>query len=203
MPVAAQTTVTSNGREGPTACLDQGEVDALSFSITALNTATVSYTTPPITWNQYVGRLGDTTPPLKANIYVGVYNAGTKVILGRAFLGDISTTRNISAHNTPLARGGLSAKTVYYLEVYADPIGSIPKQVFARRCFMTGGTYTMTVAPGTQGKSSGCFSISEQTGYNWSSAQHVRNCMCGRGNTLPRFRSTQDNTAFLNALGCR
>ncbi len=182
------------------ACLDQGELDAGSLSITDLSTTTVFYTTPQITWNQYVGRLGDTTPPIRASIYAGVYNAGTKTRVGRASLGDISTTRNISARNTALARTGLSTKTVYYLEVYAEPTGSIQKQVFARRCFMTGGTYTIAAKPIASGPtegSTGCYTISPLT------QQHVRNCWCGRKTTLPLFSSTQDNTDFLNRWGCR
>ena len=62
---------------------------------------------------------------------------------------------------------------------------------------MTGGTYTMTVAPGTEGRNSGCFSISPLT------QQDVRNCWCGRKTTLPLFSSTQDNTSLLNRWGCR
>ncbi len=116
--------------------------------------------------------------------------------VGEAHLGDISSTLNISARSTPLART-VSPKTSYYLEIHAAATGSIPKQVFARRCFMTGGTYTMTVAPNTQGRSSGCFAISPLT------QQHVRNCWCGRKTTLPLFRSTQDNTDFMNRWGCR
>ncbi len=69
--------------------------------------------------------------------------------------------------------------------------------VFARRCFMTGGTYTMTVAPNTSGRNSGCFTISPLT------QQDVRNCWCGRKTTLPLFSSTQANTNWAAMWGCR
>ncbi len=90
----------------------------------------------------------------------------------------------------------LAPKTSYYVQVDVRAIG-ITEQVFSRRCFMTGGTYTMNVAPNTSGQSSGCFSISPLT------IQHVRNCWCGRKTTLPLFSSTQGNTDFLNGWGCR
>ncbi len=80
---------------------------------------------------------------------------------------------------------------------YADQSGSIPKQVFARRCFMTGGACTMNVAPNTQGRRQR--GLLDQPLH----LQDVRNCWCGRKTTLPLFSSTQDNTAFLNRWGCR
>ncbi len=74
--------------------------------------------------------------------------------------------------------------------------GSVPKQVLARRCFMTGGTYTMNVAPNTSGQNSGCFSISPLTIHD------VRNCWCGRENTLPLFTTDQANLDWLNMWNC-
>ncbi len=67
---------------------------------------------------------------------------------------------------------------------------------------MTGGTYTVNVAPGTEGQNSGCFAISEFNG-NIDAIQHVRNCWCGRKTTLPLSNSTQDNTDFRSMWGCR
>ncbi len=74
--------------------------------------------------------------------------------------------------------------------------------MFGRRCFMTGGTYTMNVAPGTQDQSSGCYSISEFKG-TMETVHHVRNCWCGRRTTLALFSKTLDNTNFLYRQGCR
>ncbi len=169
--------------------------------ITALSTSSITYTTPAITWNEYVGRLGGVSAPARTRVFHEVFKADSgrqdAVRLGRLISGGQLNTQSITA-------SGLSAKTLYYVETAVQArnadesiIESIPKQVFARRCFMTGGTYTMTVAPGTEGRSSGCFSISPLT------QQHVRNCWCGRKTTLPLFSSTQDNTNFLNMWGCR
>ncbi len=82
----------------------------------------------------------------------------------------------------------------------SNRIQSIPDQVFARRCFMTGGSYTIAANPiasgPTQG-SSGCFTISPLT------QQDVRNCWCGRKTTLPLFSSTQANNNWATMWGCR
>ncbi len=201
-PATAQTTVTSDGREGPTACLGQEEVNAANFPITALSTTSITYTTPAITWSEYVGRLGDTPAAASARIFYEVFEVG----IGRpvATANEIlSSGGQTSSRN--LTEGGLSAKTLYYVETAAvardagnNLISDIPRQVFARRCFMTGGTYTMNEDPNsTQGRNSGCFTISPLT------IQHVRNCWCGRKTTLPLFSSPQDNTDFLNRWGCR
>ena len=200
-PVVAQTTVTSAGRDGLTACLDKMQVDAGNIPITALSTTSVTFTNPNITWEKYVTRLGDVPAPAKAFVSFGVYNADTDSLIGRTF---VTLTIGQSFSSRTIQRSGLAAKTLYYLQATVqaqnardEPIQSIPDQVFARRCFMTGGTYTMNVAPGTEGRNSGCFSISPLT------QQHVRNCWCGRKTTLPLFSSTQDNTNFLNMWDCR
>ncbi len=205
-PSAAQTAVTSSGREGPTACLSQEEINAGNMPITALSTTSVTYTAPAITWNEYVGRLGDVPAPANARIIFTVYNVdagGTKPFF-------INLNSGGQANALSRNETGLSAKTLYYVDAVVHAVGAdnniisnIPTQVFARRCFMTGGTYTMNAAPGTgaQGHennfNSGCFSISPLT------QQHVRNCWCGRKNTLPLFSLPQNNTDFLNMWGCR
>ncbi len=178
------------------------EVNSTNLAITALSTTSVTYTTPVITWNEYVGRLGDTPAPASARIFYDVFKADTKRRqvgqLGQLNRGGQVGTQTVNAT-------GLSAKTLYYVETAVQardadnkPVESIPEQVFARRCFMTGGTYTMNVNPdSTQGQNSGCFTVSPLT------IQHVRNCWCGRKTTLPLFSSTQDNTNFLNRWGCR
>ncbi len=195
-PAEAQTTVTSSGRDGPMACLDQPEITAGNIPITTLSTTSLIFTHPEVTWNQYVARLGDVPAPDNATVDAKVFNSLTKQIVGGIRGGPISSGQTQSSRSETVS--GLSPKTNYYLELYVAPSGSIPKQVFARSCFMTGGNYTMTVDPNsTQGRNSGCFTISPLT------IQHVRNCWCGRKTTLPLFRSTQDNTDFLNRWGCR
>ncbi len=196
-PAMAQTTVTSNGREGPTACLSgQTEDNAGNMPITALSTSSVTFTAPAITWNEYVGRLGDTPAPSSAAVVSVVENASTNVTVGRK-PNQILAGGNFPSENQTISN--LAAKTSYYLEVRVTSTGN-PDQVFARRCFMTGGTYTIPANPiasgPTQG-SSGCFAISPLT------LQDVRNCWCGRKTTLPLFSSTQDNTNWLNMWGCR
>ncbi len=205
-PVVAQTTVTSAGRNGPTACLDKMQVDAGNIPITALSATSVTFTNPDITWNQYVTRLGDVPAPAKAFVSFGVYNADTDSLIGRIFV-TLSSGQSFSSRT--INRSDLAAKTLYYLEATvqaqdadSNVISSIPTQVFARRCFMTGGTYTMTVAPNTSGQTSGCFAISEFKG-TMDTIQHVRNCWCGRKTTLPLFGSTQDNTNWHNMWNCR
>ncbi len=194
-PAVAQTTVTSNGRDGPTTCLNQEEeVNAANLPIMALSTTSVTYSAPAITWNEYVGRLGDTTPPTSAQLIYVVKNASTDTVVGRI---PTPLTSGVTVPSQTDDISNLSTKTSYYLEVNVTS-SSHEDIVFARRCFMTGGTYTMTVDPNsTQGRNSGCFTVSPLT------IQHVRNCWCGRKTTLPLFRSNQDNTDFLNRWGCR
>ncbi len=197
-PVAAQTTVTSSGRDGPTACLSRSEVNAASLSITALSTTSVSLTTPAITWNEYVGRLGDIPAPAEANVNVAIYNAKTNALVRQS--GFVFSSTVPYAGESGTMRGlTLAPKTSYYMQVAVTSSNILP-QVFARRCFMTGGTYTIAASPiasgPTQG-STGCFTISPLT------QQDVRNCWCGRKTTRPLFSSTQDNTDWLNMWGCR
>ncbi len=166
----------------------------------------MTYTTPAITWNQYVSQLSDVPAPAAARVWFEVHNVRTGVRLATARFA-LSSDGQVETRS--LNQTGLSAKTLYYVETVVQArdaennlVPSIPDQVFARRCFMTGGTYTMNVAPGTEGRSSGCFSISEFKG-NMDTIQHVRNCWCGRKTVLPLFSSTQDNTDLLNRWGCR
>ena len=200
-PVMAQTTVTSSGREGQTACVGVAEIDAANMPITALSTNSVTVTVPEVTWSQVTAPLGDGQAPLFASIYVGVYNGNTGVLVNSTESGvpvmTISSGTDYAGGS--LSRTGLAARTPYYVEVRAVPQGR-PVQVLARRCFMTGGSYTMAVNPAS-GQTSGCFSISPRT------IQNVRNCMCGRGNNSPRvlglFTDETQNQALRDSLGCR
>ncbi|MCY4308536.1 MAG: hypothetical protein OXC57_09725 [Rhodobacteraceae bacterium] len=98
-----------------------------------------------------------------------------------------------------LSRTGLAARTPYYVEVRAVPQGR-PLQVLARRCFMTGGTYTITNLSINNG-SNGCFSISPLT------IHHVRNCLCGRGATgsvtIDGSAVSWDYSSIRSNWGCR
>ncbi len=178
--------------------MGQTEVNAANLPITTLTSNFANYSAPAVTWGQYTGRLGDTTPPASATVYHAVYNASTKASVYKSAANLVNSENNYSGESQALP--GLTAKTNYYVEVYAAASGSIPKQVFARRCFMTGGTYTISagaIASGPTEGSTGCYTISPLT------QQDVRNCWCGRKTTLPLFSSTQDNTNFLNMWGCR
>ena len=194
-PGWAQTTVTSDGREGHEACLGQAEIDATNLPITTLSTSSVTVTTPQVTWSQVLAPLGDGQAPTNAIIAVNVFNARTGAVVGNSgAVGSISSSSPTYASRS-VTRTGLTAKTLYRLEVDASPAGGTG-QIMARRCFMTGGTYTMNVNPAS-GQTSGCFSISPRT------IEDVHNCWCGRRNTLPLFSDSTENTNFVDSLGCR
>jgi len=165
--------------------------------ITALSTSSVTVTAPQVTWNQVTAPLGDGQAPLFASVYVGVYNGNTRALVNSTESGvpvmTISSGTDYAGGS--VSRTGLAARTPYYIEVRAVPQGR-PIQYISRRCFMTGGTYTMAVNPAS-GQTSGCFSISPRT------PQDVRNCWCGRRNTLQLFGDGTDNSNFLDSIGCR
>ncbi len=205
-PVAAQTTVTSNGREGQTTCVGVAEINDSNFPITAMTTSSVTVTAPQVTWSQVVAPLGDGQAPTNATITVRVYSAANRMgadnHLANGLEGTISSSSQTYAGGS-VVRSGLSENTLYYVTLEAGPAGR-DTQILARRCFMTGGTYTMNVAPGTSDGggalvTSGCFAISPRT------PQDVRNCWCGRQNNLPLFSSTSTPTqsVFRSSIGCR
>ena len=207
-PGWAQTTVTSSGREGPLTCVGEAEVDATNFPITALSTNSVTVTAREVTWSQVLAPLGDGQAPTNATITVRVYRAadgmGADNDPANGLVGTISSSSPTYAGGSA-TRSGLSQNTLYYVTLEAGPAGR-DTQILGRRCFMTGGTYTMTVAPGTSGDggalvTSGCFAISPRT------QQDVRNCLCGRGNNSPRvlglFTDETQNQALRDSLGCR
>jgi len=191
----AQTTVTSSGREGQTACVGYAEVNAENFSITALSTSSMTVMAPQVTWSQVVSQLGDRQAPTNSIISVNVFNAKTGASVGNSgAIGTISSLSPTYAGGS-VTRTGLAARTLYRVELDAGIPGGLG-QIHARRCFMTGGTYTMAVNPAS-GQTSGCFSISPRT------PQDVRNCWCARRNTLPLFGDGTDNSNFLDSIGCR
>ena len=145
-PVMAQTSVTSSGREGPTACVGVAEVNAANLPITALSISGVTVTAPQVTWSQVLAPLGDGQAPSNAVVAANIVNGRTK-----AEVGDLSVLGIISSSSPTYAGGsstktGLEARTLYEVEVVASPAGGT-SHVIARRCFMTGGSYTMAVDP--------------------------------------------------------
>ena len=191
--------MTSSGREGPTTCVGSAEVNAANMPITALSTSGVTVTAPEVTWSQVLAPLGDGQAPVNAVVAVTVSNAPTGSEVGSlGGLGIISSGSPTYAGGSQ-ALSGLAARSLYHVEIYASPAGR-PVQYLARRCFMTGGSYTMAVNPAS-GQTSGCFSISPRT------IQDVRNCFCGRGNNSPRtlglFTDETQNQALRDSLGCR
>ena len=81
-PVMAQTSVTSSGREGQTACVGVAEIDAANMPITALSTSSVTVKVPEVTWSQVLAPLGDGQAPVNAVVYAEVINAQTGVRAG-------------------------------------------------------------------------------------------------------------------------
>ena len=197
-PAWAQTSVTSSGREGPTACVGSAEIDAANMPITALSTSGVTVTAPQVTWSQVIARLGDGQAPANSIISVNVFNAETGTVVGNSGAVGVISSSSPTYAGGSVTRTGLEARTLYFIEVDAGITGV--GQTLARRCFMTGGSYTMAVDPAA-GQTSGCFSISPLT------IQDVRNCLCGRGNNSPRvlglFTDETQNQALRDSLGCR
>jgi len=196
-PVMAQTNVTSNGREGQTTCIGQVEQNTANMPITALSTTSVTVMVPEVTWSQVLAPIGDGQRPASAPVFLDAVDANTGLKVGPDLFGLLSST-SVTIASQPVVRSSLSAKSLYYLHYYAAPAGS-PLQTLGRRCFMTGGTYTMTVNPGEGRDTSGCFSISPRT------IQDVRNCFCRCQNNQPLFSSTSTPTqaAFRQGIGCR
>ena len=204
-PGWAQTTVTSSGREGRTTCVGVAEIDATNFPITAMTQNSVTVTARAVTWSQVLAPLGDGQAPTNALILVRVWTAnGTAVDHPtNGLAGTISSSSPTYAGGS-VTRSSLSPNTLYYVTLEASPAGR-DAQILGRRCFMTGGTYTMNVAPGSMEAggliTSGCFAITPRT------PQDVRNCLCGRGNNSPRvlglFSNETENQAVRDHNGCR
>ncbi|MCY4227903.1 MAG: hypothetical protein OXF20_09490 [Gammaproteobacteria bacterium] len=162
----------------------------------------MTVTAREVTWSQVLAPLGDGQAPTNATITVRVYRAadgmGADNDPANGLVGTISSSSPTYAGGSA-TRSGLSQNTLYYVMLEAGPAGR-DTQILGRRCFMTGGTYTMTVDP-ANGQTSGCFSISPRT------PADVRNCLCGRGNNSPRvlglFTDETQNQAVRNHNGCR
>lgn len=175
--------------------MGQVEQNAANLPITALSTSSVSFTVPQVTWSQVVAPLGDGQAPVNAFVYAEVLNARTGVRAGTNSVLAIIDSSSPTYAGGSRTNSSLTANTPYYIHYYTAPAG-LEAQTFGRRCFMTGGTYTMNVNPAS-GQTSGCFSISPRT------IEDVHNCWCGRRNTLPLFSDSTENTNFVDSLGCR
>ena len=190
-PLGAQTTtITSDGREGPTTCVNIAEVDATNTPITALSTSSVTVTAPQVTWSQLLAQLGDGQAPINALIAVNVFDVRTGASVGNS--GTVASISSSSPTYTggSVTRTGLTARTPYRVEVDVSPAGGTGR-IRARRCFMTGGTYTVNVGTNNGERNSGCFSISPLT------RENILNCLCGRGLTTAYTNSVRGN------WGCR
>ena len=193
----SQTTVTSSGREGPTTCVGEQEIDAANMPITALSTSSVTVTVPQTTWSAYVGRFGDGGRPTgSASVGAAVFNAKTGSRRGGAqsFAFISSGTPTFAGGSRTIS--GLAEKSVYYVEYYVAKSGFDTVSI-ARRCFMTGGTYSFPAHTGSLQTTTGCFAISPRT------REDVRNCWCGRRNTVQLFSDNTANGNFLDSVGCR
>ena len=125
-----------------------------------------------------------------------VRNALTNAQVQRASAGRIvSGSPNLNATNLPISSLTPNTPYVYTVETTASGFGEA--NPLLRRCFMTGGTYTLNNESGQPGfsnlNSSGCFSISPLT------HQDVRNCLCGRSRI---WNDNAQNTAQRCTLGC-
>ncbi len=200
----AQTTVTTNGLIGPTACvtrLENKRHDVLE--VHALSPTSVTFRTKAYAnlYSALRARAGDGGAN-SFGIAIALYNGRTGALLQSPALGftiDSSNPNMEVRQPTPFT---VTPLTPYLAEIWTTTgLGSNNK--LTEICFMTGGTYTLTAAPGASdsggGLTSGCFAISPRT------PQDVRNCWCGRKTNLPLFSATSTPTqaAFRQSLGCR
>ncbi len=197
----AQTTVTTDGLIGPSACvtrLENKQYDVLE--VHAMSSTSVTFRTKAYLnlYSALRARAGD-SGATSFGIAIALYNGRTGVLLQSPALGftiDSSNPDMAVRQPTPFT---VSPKTPYLAEIWVNS-GLGGNNKLTEICFMTGGTYTMTVDPGASSQTSnGCFSISPRT------IQDVRNCWCGRKTNLPLFSTTSTPTqaAFRQSIGCR
>ena len=191
-------TITAPGLIGPRACMGAGETDdPLSGSISIANNGAVTLTITAFDnlYSSLRGKLGDSAPST-FTIKDRVINLGTGTQVEGSFATITSSSPNLNASPSP--HRSLADKTVHVFEVFIDEIGT----PLLRRCFMTGGSYTITNQSFDVANtgSNGCFSISPRTPLD------VRNCLCGRGTTgsvtFNGRTETYDYSSFRNNLGC-
>ena len=191
-PVAAQT-ITAPGLIGSPACVTQRELadyDVMDIGTITPNSAVIEVKA----FNNLYGALGGggDGAPSEFSIVYSIHNAKTGSRLVRAGVRTVNSgSPNLFTNG--YTRSGLSPNTLYYASVSV-----FNSTVLARRCFMTGGTYTITNQSTdiAHNGSNGCFTISPRT------YQDVRNCLCGRGNTGTVGATNYDYTSIRPSLGC-
>ena len=178
-PVGAQTTITTSGLLGNFAC-GGGYSLQRNLSVVGYQDSSITDTNLPFSlsnildWTGLRGLLGIADNPVSSiAISAKVINARTGTTVRTLDLGTVTSTQNPSYTTTNVT---LTEKTPYVVIMYTDFAGHGEDNPFSVKCFMTGGTYTITNLSINNG-SNGCFSISPLTPLD------ARNCLCGRGAT--------------------
>jgi len=191
-PVVAQSTVTAPGLTGPSACVTQGELadyDVMDIGTITPNSAVIEVKA----FSNLFGALGGGGDggASEFGIVYSIHNAKTGSRLVRAGVRTVNSGSPDLFVNS-YTRSGLSPNTPYYASV-----SIFDSTVLARRCFMTGGTYTPTHTDHLTGNT-GCFSISGL------SFQDIRNCLCGRSDLAQTADNQPQHThqQAQNTLGC-
>jgi len=199
-----QTTVTTDGLIGPTACvtrMENKQYDVLE--VHAMTSTRVTFRTKAYLnlYSALRARAGD-GGATSFGIAFALYNGRTGALLQSPALGFAIDSSNPDMAVRQPAPITVSPKTPYLAEIWVTT-GLGQNNKLTEICFMTGGTYTLTAAPGASDSggnlTSGCFAISPRT------PQDVRNCWCGRKTNLPLFSATSTPTqaAFRQSIGCR
>ena len=195
-----QTTVTTDGLIGPTACvtrMENKQHDVLE--VHAMTPTSVTFRTKAYAnlYSALRARAGD-GGATSFGIAFALYDGRTGALLQSPALGFAIDSSNPDMAVRQPGAITVSPKTPYLAEIWVTT-GLGQNNKLTEICFMTGGTYTMTADPGTSQTTNGCFSISPRT------IQDVRNCWCGRKTNLPLFSATSTPTqaAFRQSIGCR
>jgi len=194
-PVWAQD-ITAPGLKGAPACDGRGEtidIDLFDISAVSQNSAMFGIKAYSNLFSVLNGREGGGGPySLSLQVHPArggsrVFNLGFSINSGLPNLG--ASTQDAT---------GLQPKTTYYAEMTVAGISG----AVARRCFMTGGTYTPTNNVLNNG-STGCFSIPGLSRHD------IRNCLCGRKSSGGWWKTdgteqerTNRNNATSTQLGC-
>jgi len=195
-------TITAPGLVGPKACLGTSEVDTFDLAeVTDITTSSARLTIKNVNnlYSQLRSMSGD-GGPTSFPIRYTYTNAKT----GAKSAVNVITTVDSSNPNFGGSNPntGFAARTPFYFTVYTTANGWGESRPLTRRCFMTGGSYTITNQSFDIANtgSNGCFSISPRTPLD------VRNCLCGRGArgrvTFNGQTETYDYSSFQSSLGC-
>ena len=202
-PVVAQTTITTNGLSGDAAC-DGGYSQQRNLSVTGYQDSAITNTNLPFSlsnildWTAIRGLLGIADNPVSSiAISAKVINARTGTTVRTLDLGTVTSTQNPSYTTTNVT---LTERTPYVVIMYTDFGGHGEDNPFSIKCFMTGGSYTITNLSINNG-SNGCFSISPLTPLD------ARNCLCGRPATgtvtIDGSAVSYDYSSIRSNWGCK